>query len=140
MTDDEAWSRLGHARVGHLATVDRDGRPHLVPFCFALDGNRLVSVVDDKPKRDIRLKRLDNVAANPAVEVIVDHYDDDDWSAIWWVRASGRAHVATAGAEHAAAIELLVAKYAPYRARRPRGPVLVVEIERIRHWDGAPRG
>jgi PPOX class probable F420-dependent enzyme len=139
MNDDEARRRLTDARVARLATVDRHGRPHLVPICFVFDGRRLFSVVDDKPKRSPRLKRLDNVTANPAVEIIVDHYEDD-WTAVWWVRVSGSAHVVHEGVERDAAVALLAAKYEPYRVRQPVGPVLVVEVEHIRHWDGVPRG
>ena len=65
--------RAATARVAHLATADRRGRPHAVPICFALDGDTLYFAVDSKPKRSPHLKRLDNIAANPAVSVLFDH-------------------------------------------------------------------
>ena len=47
----------GDARVARLATVDPDGRPHVVPICFALDGDTLYTAVDEKPKSTRRLIR-----------------------------------------------------------------------------------
>ena len=76
MTGDE-WRRLfARARVARLATVDAAGRPHLVPLAFAVAGNEIFSAVDAKPKRTTRLRRLENVRANPQVALLADHYDD----------------------------------------------------------------
>ena len=136
MDEDEARRRVAAARVARLATVDADGHPHVVPICFALDGDRLVSVVDHKPKRSTQLKRLANVAAHPTADVIVDHYDDGDWTALWWVRVSGRAHVVESGASHDAAVKLLARKYQQYLVNAPAGPVLVIEVDTVRHWEG----
>ena len=77
-TDDgaEARERFAGARVARLATADADGRPHLVPVVFAVDGDTIYSVVDAKPKRTTALRRLANVRENPRVTLLVDHYDD----------------------------------------------------------------
>jgi PPOX class probable F420-dependent enzyme len=125
--------RVENAKVARLATVGADGRPHLVPICFVLDGDVLYSAVDRKPKRSPNLKRIENVRSNPQVSVLVDHYDDD-WTQLWWVRLDGRARVLTEGAERERALGLLVAKYPQYSAETPTGPVLAVDIERRRSW------
>ena len=125
--------RLAEARVGSLATVDTQGRPHLVPITFALHGNTIFFAVDHKPKRTTALRRLRNIAANPAVCVLVDHYSDD-WETLWWVRADGSARVLTAGADADQALDLLAARYPQYRATRPSGPVVAIAIERISGW------
>ncbi len=125
--------RVAGARVACLGTLDREGRLHLVPLCFALDGETLYSVVDEKPKRSARLKRLENVRAHPDVAVLVDHYDED-WSRLWWVRLRGRARVVEDGPEHERAVVLLRAKYEQYRASPPRGAAIVVELEEWRGW------
>jgi PPOX class probable F420-dependent enzyme len=104
------------APVARLATVGRDGRPHLVPICFVIEGDVLYTAVDEKPKRTRRLKRLANVEANPQVEVLIDHYDDD-WSRLWWVRLRGRARIV----EDPRAVELLAAKYPCSRSRSRSG-------------------
>jgi PPOX class probable F420-dependent enzyme len=132
---DEATMRrrLAAARVARLATVRETGEPHLVPCCFAVDGGRIYSVVDAKPKRTQALRRLDNVRANPAVALLVDHYDDD-WSTLWWVRVDGRARVSDDADERARAIGVLATKYAQYRAAPPSGPLLVIDIDHWRSW------
>ena len=133
MTEDEARARVNAARVGRLASVDRTGRPHVVPICFVLSRDRVVSVIDDKPKRTMRLRRLENVKQNPDVQLIVDHYEDD-WSALWWVRISGRARVAESGTTRDEAIHLLARKYSQYREHPPTGPVLVIDVTGISGW------
>ena len=80
MMEEEARRRSAAARIGRLASVDANGRPHVVPICFAMSGDQVVSVVDGKPKRTLRLRRLENVRRMPDVQLMVDYYDDDDWS------------------------------------------------------------
>ncbi len=127
------------APVARLATIDGDGRPHLVPCCFALDGDVAYSVVDHKPKRTTALRRLDNIAANPEVAVLADRYADD-WTQLWWVRLDGTARVVTDGPEHERAIALLTAKYPQYRATPPSGAVVAIDVVTFRSWAAAPDG
>jgi PPOX class probable F420-dependent enzyme len=125
--------RLTAARVARLATIDPDGRPHLVPIVFALDGDTLYSAVDRKPKRSRTLRRIENARARPDVTILVDHYDDD-WSRLWWIRLRGRARVLDAGEERERALALLREKYPQYRDEPPDGPVLAVDITDVREW------
>lgn len=129
MRRDEQWARerFEQARVARLATVSGDGSPHLVPMVFALDESRLISAVDQKPKSTTALRRLDNIAVNPFVSVLVDEYDED-WTKLWWARADGWARV-----EHSHDLTALVARYPQYRDDPPAGPVIVVEVD---HWSG----
>lgn len=121
------------ARVARLATVDPQGRPHVVPICFVLDGDTLYTAVDEKPKRTRALQRLRNIEANPNVEVLVDRYEDD-WSRLWWVRLRGTARIV----DDPRAVELLAAKYPQYRDRPPSGPVIAVTIEERVEWKASP--
>jgi len=127
---------LASAPVARLASVGADGRPHVVPICFAVDGRRLYFAVDAKPKRTTALKRLRNIALNPAVAVLADHYEDD-WTRLWWVRADGAARVIEAGPEAERAIGLLQERYPQYRRTRPQGPVVEISIERLSGWSGS---
>jgi PPOX class probable F420-dependent enzyme len=132
VTPQEARERFAAARVARMATADGAGRPHLVPIVFALDGETVYSVVDAKPKRTGSLRRLDNIRANPAVALLVDHYAED-WAALWWVRADGRGRIldpAQAG-EASRAVALLAARYPQQIAT---GPVLAVEVQRWSGW------
>ncbi len=126
-------SRVGAAEVGRLATVTVDGRPHLVPCCFALAGDTIYSAVDHKPKSTQLLRRLTNLRANPNATLLVDHYADD-WSTLWWVRADGVGRILTEGSDLADAIALLVAKYHQYRDEPPAGPVIAIAVTTWRAW------
>jgi PPOX class probable F420-dependent enzyme len=136
VTTDEARARFAAERVARLATVDASGAPHLVPVTFAVDGDRVVSAVDAKPKRDGRLRRLENIATQPRVSLLVDHYHDD-WRRLWWVRADGTARILEGGAELERALELLRDRYAQYRQVELIGPAVVVEVERWAGWEAA---
>jgi len=144
MGEQEARERFTAARVARLATVDAEGRPHLVPVVFAWHAGRIVSAVDRKPKRTPRVKRLRNIAVHPAVSLLVDAYDED-WDRLWWVRADGDAHVVqpddpAARDEYAMAIALLREKYAPYRQQPPDGPVITIAVRRWTGWRANPAG
>lgn len=127
-------ARVARARVARLATIAPDGRPRLVPCTFVLAGECVYSAVDHKPKRTTELARLADVRADPRVTLLVDEYDDADWSRLWWVRVRGRGRVLDGGAEHDAAIGALVEKYPAYRARPPSGPVLAVDVDEWSGW------
>lgn len=128
--------RVRRSRVAHLATVGAGGRPHLVPITFALDGDAIYFAVDAKPKRTTDLQRIRNIAANQAVSVLVDHYDDD-WATLWWVRLDGIARVLPRGAEADRASALLAERYSQYRQARPPGPVVAITIQKMTGWAAA---
>ena len=131
---------FANARVAHLATVDETGAPHLVPLVFALAGfapaefapagEVIYSAVDGKAKRHTALRRLANIAHEPRVSVIADHYDDD-WSRLWWVRADGVARVLESSA---AGLAALTAKYPQYVTAPPPGPFLEIQVRRWASW------
>ena len=130
--------RLVMARVARLATADASGVPHVVPVTFALVDDRIVTVVDGKPKSSQRLKRLANIAVNPKVSLLVDHYEDGDWSALWWVRVDGRAHITPGGPLHDAGVRALRAKYSQYRdGVETDGPLTVIDVERVSAWSAS---
>ncbi|MCL2418212.1 MAG: TIGR03668 family PPOX class F420-dependent oxidoreductase [Conexibacteraceae bacterium] len=134
----QARARFVTATVARLATVGSTGRPHLVPVTFALlDDVTLVTAVDHKPKRTTALQRLANIAAEPRVSVLVDHYEDD-WEKLWWARADGLARVQGGRTSKSAAlVEALCARYAQYRVRPPGGPFIVIEVQRFSGWSAA---
>lgn len=129
-------SRVATARVARFASVGVDGRPHIVPISFALDGDTLYFAVDAKPKRTRNLKRLRNIAANPTVSILIDHYTDE-WERLWWVRLDGIARVVTESADSEEALNLLAQRYPQYGAAMPAGPVVSVAIERMTGWSAS---
>ncbi len=133
MDGGEMRRRVGEARSAVLSTVTSEGRPHAVPCCFVLTGDVVYSAVDAKPKSTLALRRLDNLAANPAVCLLVDCYEDD-WSQLWWIRVDGTARVLVDGDERDHALDLLAAKYHQYQETRPPGPVIAIDISDWRSW------
>jgi PPOX class probable F420-dependent enzyme len=125
--------RLDEARVARLATIGDGRRPHLVPITFVVANDTIYFAVDTKPKRTTHLQRLRNIAANPAVSVLADHYDED-WTRLWWVRVDGAARVLPPGEEADRAVDLLVERYPQYRLARPTGPVVAISIDLISGW------
>ncbi len=134
------------ARRATLATIAPDGRPRLVPVCFALldagepDGRPvLYTPIDEKPKRaadPLGLARVRDLVARPAVTLLVDRWDED-WQRLGWVRVDGRARILAPGGEpeHGRAVEALRAKYPQYlRHALDARPIIRIAIERLVSW------
>ena len=131
---------LDQSRVGHLATADRRGAPHLIPVCYAVavdadDGATLYITVDEKPKRrDIPLKRVRNILENPQAAFVVDRYDED-WRRLGWVMLRGPAEILDSGPEHDRAQALIVARYPQLKAMHIADlPVIALRIARATDW------
>jgi len=135
----EARRFLDAHRVGHLATADGSGAPHVVPVCYAVDDAGLYFVADEKPKRRParELVRLRNVRANPRAAIVVDDWDED-WTRLAWVLVRGPAAIVTDRRVHATAIALLRARYPQYRAMAlddpEEHPVVRIEPARVVLW------
>lgn len=124
------------ARIAHLATADADGRPHVIPVCFAFDGKRFYSPIDEKPKRTEprKLKRLRNIQANPNVALVIDRYDED-WQKLAHVLVFGKARALLGGVNHREAVRLLRRKYPQYRSMSiDQRPLISITPEKIISW------
>jgi PPOX class probable F420-dependent enzyme len=136
MDAPEARRRIENAMVARLATVGRDGRPHIVPITFAANETAVYFAIDHKPKKTVDLQRLRNIEANHAVSVLVDHYEDD-WTRLWWVRVDGFARILSEGAEFDKAITMLALRYPQYQSAHPPGPVVAIDIDRVTGWSAS---
>jgi coenzyme F420-0:L-glutamate ligase / coenzyme F420-1:gamma-L-glutamate ligase len=139
--DERAWRYLAEHRVAHLATTDPDGRPSVVPICYASDGRAIYSALDQKPKQvaPVALKRVRNLLAHPEVALLVDDYAED-WSQLAYLLVRGHAALLEPGTpDHAAAVALLRAKYAQYRAMAIEAqPIICIRPTRAYLWKGSP--
>jgi PPOX class probable F420-dependent enzyme len=135
MLSDAQRRFLDYCQVGHLATADRKGMPHVIPVCYVLAEGTLYITIDEKPKRrDVPLKRVRNILENPQAAFVVDHYDED-WRRLGWVMLRGPTQILESGPEHDQAQELLRARYPQYRAMSLAGlPVIALRIERAVSW------
>lgn len=104
---------LATARVGHLATASRDGRPHVVPVCFVWVPPVLYSAIDAKPKRTTLLRRVRNIIASGRAAFVVDNWSED-WRQLAYVLVEGPAEMLEDGQERDEALILLTAKYPQY--------------------------
>jgi len=123
---------LEGARVGHLGFVDDEDRPRVLPVTYAVAAGAVWGAIDDKPKRSAEPARLRYLRRRPEAGLCVDLYDDD-WSRLAWVQLGGTVAILGLG-EGEVGLAALAAKYAPYRERRPPGPILRLEVERAICW------
>jgi PPOX class probable F420-dependent enzyme len=131
---------LESCRVGHLATVDPLGQPHVVPVCFAYRDAAVYTPIDQKPKRGdpLSLRRVRNLLANPAVCLTVDRYDED-WSRLAWLQLRGRAALVDEPAERAAALAALRRRYRQYLDMDLESrPLIRLSVERVVAWFASP--
>ena len=134
-TPEQARFLTSH-RVGRLATASADGRPHVVPVCYAFDGALLYTPIDEKPKRvgAGELRRIKNLRENPRASLVVDDYDDD-WSKLAFAIVQGRVEIVERGGERSGALTLLREKYPQYRAMAlEERPLLVIEPKSVTAW------
>ena len=129
---------LAAARVARLATAGAAGVPHNIPLCFWFDGARFYFAIDEKPKRrgGAALKRMRNIAENPRIAIVVDHYEDD-WSHLAYVMIRGTAQVVEDNEEYMMVLRNLRDKYRPYRTMSlspETNPIVRINPERVNVW------
>jgi PPOX class probable F420-dependent enzyme len=123
---------LMRRRIGHLATVDHSGRPHIVPVCFVADRGALYTAIDEKPKSGRVLKRVQNILENPNVAFLADRYEED-WSRLGWIRIDGTAELLSDGRERDQAVQLLHSRYEQYQEMQ-LSAVITIRIRQVRSW------
>jgi PPOX class probable F420-dependent enzyme len=129
-------------RVARLATVDAEAQPMVVPVCYAFDGRRFYTPIDEKPKSVAAgdLKRVRNIKTNSRVALVIDDYSED-WSELAYVLVSGRAELiwpAASDSEHARAVTLLREKYPQYRSMAiDQRPIIKITPRRFKRWTAA---
>jgi PPOX class probable F420-dependent enzyme len=136
LLDRKAQRFLSDARIAHLATADRAGRPHVIPICFVFDSGNFYSPIDEKPKQTAprQLKRLRNISENSQVALVIDRYDED-WRKLAYVLIFAKARILWRGEKHRRAVRLLRQKYPQYRAMKiDRLPMIVIAAKRIVCW------
>ena len=134
LAEDEALGRLAAHDHGVLCTVHAGRGVDAVPVVYVIDDHGFVGVPIDrvKPKASSRLQRERNLEADPRATLLVDHWDRDDWSRLWWVRAELRFQ-GDAGGRDAALAARLAERYPQYR-EQPFDRVLVLRIAGLTGW------
>jgi PPOX class probable F420-dependent enzyme len=132
-----ALELIRESRVARLGLLDDDDRPRVLPVTYVLHAGSLWSAVDRKPKRSAEPARLRYLRRRPEVALTVDRYSDR-WEELAWVQVLGRVELLERSAA-TAALEALSAKYLPYRAEPPPGPLLRLVPERLLCWRATPQ-
>ena len=133
LAEDEARARLAAHDHGILCTVHPERGVDAVPVAYAVDDDGYVGVPIDrvKPKASSRLQRERNLEADPRGTLLVEHWDRDDWSRLWWVRAELRSEDADGRA--AALAARLAGRFPQYRDQ-PFDRVLVLRLAGVTGW------
>lgn len=134
---NEALARLHRHDHGVLSTLHPERGVDAVPVVYAVDSDGFVGVPVDrvKPKVSTRLQRERNLESDPRATLLIDHWDRDDWTRLWWVRAEMQwqpeeSHRAAGLAQR------LAERYSQYTGQ-PFERVLVFRIVGITGWAGS---
>ena len=138
LAEDEARARLAAADHGVLCTTHAERGVDAVPCAFVVDGDWVGVPVDRvKPKASMRLQRERNLERDPRATLLVERWDRDDWTQLWWVRAELRWEGDDVADRAGSLATGLAARYAQYRDR-PFERVLVLRIVGITGWSARP--
>ena len=138
MSENAVQERLRKARVARLATTDAQGRPHLIPVCFAYDGSAFYTALDQKPKQVPleELARVQHIRAHPEVALLIDEYRED-WEQLWYVLVRGRAEILVSGEGQKTGLRMLREKYQQYSSLQllpENAPLIRITPARLIHW------
>ena len=135
---DEARARLAAHDHGVLSTVHPERGVDAVPCVYAVDGDGFVGIPIDrvKPKASTRLRRQSNIELDPRATLLIEQWDHDDWSRLWWVRAQLLWDAAPPAAREADLGARLAQAYEQDRDQ-PFERVLVFRIAGVKGWAAA---
>ena len=135
LNEETARSRLREQVHGVLCTLHPDRGPDPVPVVYAVsdDGHVGIPIDTVKPKTFSRLQREANLAADPRGSLLIERWEDDDWSRLWWVRAELQ-HVSDPPSSLTDDLADRLASTVPQYADKPFHRLLVCRIVRVTGW------
>ena len=91
LAESDALAHLATHDHGVLSTLHPERGVDSVPVVYFTDGVSVVIPIDTvKPKSSPVLQRETNLDADPRAVLLIDRWDRDDWSRLWWVRTELR--------------------------------------------------
>jgi hypothetical protein len=135
LTPEEARARLAASAHGVLCTMHPDRGPEPEPAMYAVSGDGHVGVPIDtvKPKASSRLRREDNLEADPRAALLVERWDAEDWSRLWWVRAQLE-HVRDPPQALQDELADRLSRTVPQYADKPFHRIVVCRITHVTGW------
>jgi hypothetical protein len=138
MGTDDARARLAAQVHGVLCTLHPERGPDPQPVVYAVteDGHLGVPIDRVKPKARTRLKREDNLEADPRGTLLIEHWETEDWSRLWWVRAELR-HLPDPPQSVIDDLAARLARTVRQYADQPFHRVLVCRVVSVTGWSAA---
>ncbi len=135
LTPEDAKAALEGQVHGVLCTMHPDRGPDPQPVVYAVSADGHVGVPIDrvKPKSSSRLQREANLEADPRGSLLVEHWETEDWSRLWWVRARLE-HVPDPPGRLTDELADRLAETVPQYADKPFHRVLVCRIVDVTGW------
>lgn len=133
LAEIDARFRLASHDHAVLCTTHAERGIDAIPVCFAIVDDHIGVPVDlVKPKGSTRLQRERNLEADPRATLLVEHWDADDWSQLWWVRAELRwdRHAD----DRASRLASRLAERYPQYGDQPFARVLIFQIVGLSGW------
>ena len=138
LSPEEARARLAAHDHGVLSTSYPEGGVHSIPVVFAVDDQDRIGMPIDrvKPKATMQLQRRSNLEVDPRGTLLVQHWDAEDWSRLWWARAELELIPDADDGLRAAMSKRLAARYEQYRDE-PFERILVFRVVRFTGWEAS---
>lgn len=135
LNEEAARSRLGEHVHGVFCTLHPSRGPDPQPVVYSVSDDGYVGVPIDrvKPKASSRLQREENLAGDPRGALLVEHWDPEDWSRLWWVRADVK-HVDDPPSSVTDDLADRLARTVPQYADKPFHRILVCRIVKVTGW------
>ena len=136
LTEEAAMTLLAAHDHGVLCTLHADRGIDAVPVVYVKDADSYVGVPVDrvKPKSSLRLQREHNLEADDRATLLIEHWDRDDWSQLWWVRAELRWQSTHDDDREVTLAAELSRRYPQYQVDQPFARVLVLRIVSVTGW------
>jgi len=137
LTAADAGQRLAGQSHGVLCTLHPERGPDPLPVVYAVSDDHVGIPIDRvKAKTSSRLSRQDNLEDDPRAALLVEHWDADDWSRLWWVRAHLE-YLRDPAPSLTNELAGRLARTIPQYADQPFHQVLVCRIVAVSGWSAA---
>lgn len=138
LSPSEARARLAANIHGVLCTMHPELGPDPVPVVYAVSdqGHLGVPIDSVKSKSSARLRREENLAADPRAALLIEQWDVAEWSRLWWVRAQLE-YVANPPALVVEELSDRLSRVAAQYADKPFHRILVCRVVGVSGWAAA---
>ena len=139
LNDEEVWAFVSNQRDMHVATINKDGTPHLTTNWFALTSERQIAFNSYE-----RSQKVVNLRRDPRITLLFA--DGETYGELRGVSIKGRVTFADDPAENLAVLQAISERNMAFteprltgdatpKNRAPKRTCMVVEVDRVISWD-----